>query len=256
MDSFCEQGEADEEVVVSIGGVNVEIEGFWGGQAAASAAQLLPAFVVDGCGGLLRRVELEATTCKQREKLVGQPRFRRARKGEWHDTFRAEFREQERCQTRAESGSIDDQRPDTPVFDERDHGGILLKMSATCPPLVMNNVDAWQIQLIKEDSPDGDNGTVALAAGEVAAGCQPRRWSLFSGHVHTCDIPAIRGGSLFPGVRTLQEHVMQVIQQLARAADGAQQVLGLDGGMVLAQARNFVFDEGAVLRVNGGDYIG
>src|SRR5579863_5536852 len=120
------------------------------------------------------------------------------------------------------------------MFDKRERSGVLLKMRAPGPPLMMNNLNAWQIQFIQGDSSNGDYRTVALAARELVSGRQPRRGPLFPCNIHSCDIPSLSTGSIFPAMRSLQKGVMQAIQQVTRAADGAQQVLRLDGGMLFA----------------------
>src|SRR5579872_1345860 len=74
--------------------------------------------------------------------------------------------------------------------------------------------------------------------------------SFFARDIHTRDIPAIAARCLFPGMRSLQECFLQRIQEIARATDGSEEVLGLNGQVIFSQTCYFLLNERAISRVD------
>ncbi len=217
MNCLGEQGEAGEEVVVAVGGIDVEVDRFGRREAVARQAQLTPAFVVDGHGRGMCLVEFEATAVEQREELVGQARLGGAREGEGRDALRSELADEHGGQAGAQAGRVDHQGADVPVFDEGKRGGVLIEVRAACPPLLVRHLDAGQIEFVEMHAPDGEDAAIAFAtsiapiasiapilrrsgrfAGHVSG------WPLFARHIHTADIPVSRARLIFPGMAPLQ----------------------------------------------------
>src|SRR5438045_5722352 len=113
-------------------------------------------------------------------------------------------------------------------------------MRNACPPLVMHYFDAGQVEFVKVDATDGDDGAVTLGAcGRCADGMNAvcgRVLAIFSSHVHARDIPAVALWAIFPAVRSLKEGLLQGVQKVPGSADGTQQVLGLDGKVIFSVA--------------------
>ncbi len=73
---FSEQGQADQEVVVALGGVDVHSHEVGRGQEVASSLELVPTGFVEARGHAGLRRQLETTIVNQVQELLGQACFR------------------------------------------------------------------------------------------------------------------------------------------------------------------------------------